>query len=37
MSQDRLYVIAYARSSPSEIAVDEPLIQEIMASVSIAD
>jgi hypothetical protein len=37
MRQDRLYVIAYARSSPSEIAVDEPLIQEIMASFSIAD
>jgi hypothetical protein len=33
----RLYVIAYARSKPSEIVVDQPLIQEILGSLSIAD
>jgi hypothetical protein len=37
LSRGRLYVVAYVRSSSEQIAVDRPLIEEILASVSITD
>ena len=37
LSQGRLYVVAYVRSSSEQITVDRPLIEEILASVSITD
>ncbi|HLG11846.1 MAG TPA: hypothetical protein VI876_08810 [Dehalococcoidia bacterium] len=37
LSDGRLYVVAYVRSEPGEIAVDQPLIQEILKSLAIAN
>jgi len=37
VSRGQLYVIAYARSSPVELDVDQPLIREILTSLSITD
>jgi hypothetical protein len=37
LSQGRLYVIAYVRSMPNQVDVDQPLVQEIIGSVSIVD